>query len=386
MELFCRECARFGTLAHFRHFGLQLRGREELLITVSRARERPSSNGGSGRASSHTSSSASPSGNVRLALPPHIQRVVEPASSLRGRPPPLDDLDWGRALSEGEEGFDRAPASPCKRERLRAGEQEVIFLVGAYMHYRYPYVWVRAGHACLHGFGVPAGAGAAHDGLDVPLRMRSLSRWKKAPEDGRRLEVHLWDVIAELVALHPRGRAENPFEVNLAAVAALLPRERSMASAGLAIFLRQIYIGSDELSDMVEADYLALLQLHHTALPALLPQVAPLDVLRASDGDERSQPGDHPAMAAAIAQCAAACDASWPGCGRGGANSGGVSPTSSFAPGFMPASPLVRSRGVSPVSRSPIAVSPGAEAPWGGQGAGVQNSVPPPLTKLNSLH
>lgn len=389
MDLFCKELARFGTVSHFRHFTLQLRGREELLVTVSRARERepPSSGGGSGRASSYASSSASPSGSVRLGLPMHLQRVADPVSSLRGRPPPLDDLNWGRALSDSEEGFDRAPASPCSRERLRAGEQEVIFLVGAYMHYRCPYVWVRAGHAYLHGFGA-AGSATAEDGLDVPLRLRSLSHWHKAPEDGKRLDVHLWDVLAELVLLHLKGRAENPFEVNLGEVAALPSRECAMVSAGLATFLRQVYLGSDELADLIEADYLALLQLHYTALHALLPQDVPADMLRASEGDERGQLSEHPAMAAAVAECTAALDTSWPGRGRGGA-SGGTSPTTSSSTGFgcQSTSPLVRSRGLSPVLlRSPIAVSPrrGAEVPWAGQGADVQSSVPPPLTKLNN--
>ncbi|KAG8464505.1 hypothetical protein KFE25_009873 [Diacronema lutheri] len=301
VDLFCKECARFGALEHFRYLRMQLRGREELLVTISHADARRPGAAGSPR----MRGDVAPLDLTDADAAPSWSPTVAPAPGLRGRPPPLDDSEWGRPLEEGEDGADRAPASPCERERLALGEHEVVFLVGSYMHYRCPHVWVRAGHTRLARAG-EAEESSASARRDVPLRLQSLSRWSTAPEDGQRLEVHLWAVLAELVQRFAHPLVRNPFEVELDAVAALPTRERAEASASLALFLREVYLGSDELADCVEADYLALLQIHYMALPGLV----------ATPAAPSAPPGlQLDALAAAFAACAPSCGASWPGYG-----------------------------------------------------------------------
>ena len=127
---------------------VELRGREELLLTVhckSSARSPPSASSSCSsphslpRGNSGGSSTSNPQG-----LPPYLQPEQPNARLVTMRESPSGPLP---------------PASPCQRDPLRRtfddeGESSsAVFLVGGYAHYNCPYVWVRDGHALLGSFG-----------------------------------------------------------------------------------------------------------------------------------------------------------------------------------------------------------------------------------------
>ena len=138
MDVFARETFRLGCLQGFRHFSIELRGREELLLTVRRT---PSS---SGCSSTPSSPNVYGSSSARAGAGPVLVPMRESAGPL-------------------------PPASPCDREKggtSRWGETEAVFLIGGYAHYNCPYVWVRAGHSLIGSFG-------SDEQLDAPLQLQS---------------------------------------------------------------------------------------------------------------------------------------------------------------------------------------------------------------------
>jgi hypothetical protein len=155
MDSFAREAFRLGALRAFKHFEVELRGREELLVTV------------------------------------HLG-----AGSRDYWVPSFAPLDGGEAES-------LPPASPCEREDRRGQwdqSRHVVFLIGGYAHYAVPLVWVRAGHALLGGF--------HHlDSYDTPISLVSTEVWAERT-------VRVWEVVAELVTAVACPAPSNPFELN----------------------------------------------------------------------------------------------------------------------------------------------------------------------------
>jgi len=154
MDAFAREAFRLGALHGFKHFELELRGREELLVTV------------------HAGS-----GPRDYSAP-----GLEPVHRLEA-----DSLP---------------PASPCLREShsQRWGhEQDAVFLIGAYAHYAVPLVWVRAGHSLLGTF-------HGHDSFDAPVALFSTQAWNDRT-------VRVFEVVAELIASIACPPPKNPFEL-----------------------------------------------------------------------------------------------------------------------------------------------------------------------------
>lgn len=155
MDSFAREAFRLGALRGFKHFEVELRGREELLVTV------------------HLG------GGLRDSWVPPFAPLV------------------------GGETEALPPASPCERED-RSGQwnrsRDVVFLIGSYAHYAVPLVWVRAGHALLGGF--------HHVGSnDTPLALASTEVWAERT-------VCVWEVVAELVTAVACPAPSNPFELD----------------------------------------------------------------------------------------------------------------------------------------------------------------------------
>ena len=142
MDAFARETFKLGTLRGFRHFTCELRGREEMMVTI----EVPTS-----RAS-------------RLTLAPmSLQNALPPASPCQREPsPPVPWADGSGASS--------APASPSKPS---GATRSITFLVAGYAHYNCPLAWIRSGHSLFGAnFSSP-------NMMDAPVELAAADEWSQ---------------------------------------------------------------------------------------------------------------------------------------------------------------------------------------------------------------
>ena len=216
MDTFARESFKLGTLRGFKHFTAELRGREEMLLSI----KVPSSARG------------------RLLLEPMREQNALP------------------------------PASPCQRERKPAPWEEggaapaepsvpvtVTYLIAGYAHYNCPLAWVRTGHNL---FG--PGFGAAPD---APVDLQSTADWKVRT-------VHAFEFAAELIFATVQPPPVNPFALDLSVLEGLPLADQMLLSGSLASFLRDVSLCSADFAEHVEPDLLRLLQFHYSRLPRLL--------------------------------------------------------------------------------------------------------------------
>ena len=142
MDAFARETFKLGTLRGFRHFTCELRGREEMMVTI----EVPTS-----RAN-------------RLTLAPmSLQNALPPASPCQREPsPPVPWADGGGASS--------APASPSKPS---GATRSITFLVAGYAHYNCLLAWIRSGHSLFGAnFSSP-------NMMDAPVELAAADEWSQ---------------------------------------------------------------------------------------------------------------------------------------------------------------------------------------------------------------
>ena len=142
MDAFARETFKLGTLRGFRHFTCELRGREEMMVTI----EVPTS-----RAN-------------RLTLAPmSLQNALPPASPCQREPsPPVPWAEGGGASS--------APASPSKPS---GATRSITFLVAGYAHYNCPLAWIRSGHSLFGAnFSSP-------NMMDAPVELAAADEWSQ---------------------------------------------------------------------------------------------------------------------------------------------------------------------------------------------------------------
>eukprot|EP00899_Mesostigma_viride_P004104 jgi/Mesvir1/13695/Mv02128-RA.1 len=175
MEDFYRDCLRFGTLRHFRHFSLYLRGREELLVNL------------------HANPSA--------ARAPGFSMM----STVGGLP----------------------PASPATSDVGEDTGSDIVFLIGAYARYKWPYVWLRTCPRWLES--APGGKLEK----DTPLYLNTTKSWKA---NGYRV----WDILEELVVMNVFPSATNPFQVDFASLEATPGLEQALMAGALAHFLQEL--------------------------------------------------------------------------------------------------------------------------------------------------
>jgi len=208
MEVFYKDCLRFGCLGEFKHFGLYLRGREELMVTV--------------------------------RLKTELDVCPTPQAS--------------RSATFGELSQHVPPASPATREMDRVDPTETVFLIGAYARYNWPYVWLRSNLGKY---------GAQSADKDLPLDLNTTSKWES---HGYRV----WDIVAELIRMNVLPNPDNPFEVDLASFDQMEPMQRMLRSAAMALFLRDLLLQNSKpppYRQLVQEDMLALLRIHYNALP-----------------------------------------------------------------------------------------------------------------------
>ena len=159
------------------------------------------------------------------------------------------------------------PASPGGglSDAHLAAKGDVVYLVGAYARYNWPYVWLRAG-------GNNTGSDLHAQGArDVPLELRTTAAWG---DEG----VHVWHVVHELIQRSFAVPPVSPFAVDRQALMRLPALQRALAAGALAAFFKEAL-----LSPMLASDNNA----GTTAAPPSSPSLA-----RASSGNF---PGFHAA-------------------------------------------------------------------------------------------
>ena len=250
MDVFARETFKMGTLRGFRHFAVELRGREELMLTM------------------------------------EVQH-----SSLAGGRLGLTPMSGQNTLP---------PASPCQRERIRAPWEDgasdatasttVCYLLAGYAHYACPHAWVRSGHAL---FG-PSYQDSAQ--MDAPVSLQATQDWKART-------VHAFEFLAELVQATARAAHPNPFELDFGMIERLPSVDLLLLSGGLTSFLRDVQLSAAPYASLVEPDLLRLMRLHYSRLPKLVATISPADgdgqppVVRKRTSSLRADSQSSPAMA-----------------------------------------------------------------------------------------
>lgn len=270
MDAFSKECMRFGVLTHFKHFRLELRGREELLVRIPRVNPHVVGPGDD-----------DPVGGVADALEAlRVNHGLGSSTEVSAAGGEAAE-GWGYTLDPADDGYDRAPASPGQPAVTAELEDEAVYLIGSYMHYRRPYVWVRSGFSFLPAFNSPGGVREARAfDVDTPVRLRSTDSWSEhgsasAPH------VHVWDVVGDIVRVSRARPPRNPFEVDLDALRAAQPLERLHATAALLHFLRELHL-SDAHAELVERDYLHVLTAHYAALADVASPPSPSGLARSA--------------------------------------------------------------------------------------------------------
>eukprot|EP01006_Ploeotia_vitrea_P003825 TRINITY_DN113312_c0_g1_i1.p1 TRINITY_DN113312_c0_g1~~TRINITY_DN113312_c0_g1_i1.p1 ORF type:complete len:264 (+),score=14.14 TRINITY_DN113312_c0_g1_i1:23-793(+) len=173
LDAFSQECFKLGCLKGFKYFKCYLRGREELIVTI---RDRN-----------------------RQQFPEHFSPIK------------------ARLLTVVSKGH--PPASPCNREPEQVrnvSDSEYVFLVATYARYGRPIVWIRSqnpkmkfGRQEVENWACDAAFTATDMDEDLPLRLYTIEKWPQKPTD-----VHIWDIIAELINICVSPPPTNPFELD----------------------------------------------------------------------------------------------------------------------------------------------------------------------------
>uniref|UniRef100_UPI00358EF35A uncharacterized protein n=1 Tax=Myxine glutinosa TaxID=7769 RepID=UPI00358EF35A len=222
--------AVLGTLQGFLHFSLQLRGKEELLVTVV--------NRGTVGLSS----------TLAACLGTHEQTT----DSDCGSPRSSDTVPAYTRLDEPQ-NEELLPASPDDQEAAIPPPGSSLFLLAAYARYGRPYVWLRSSPPN----GVLPGAR-----YDRPLPLLSTQHWSDH-------DVSVWDVIADLVSIcsDPRSSPPVPFAMDQAWLLSLPYTARLFATGAAIHFLQSLFLkGGSKYCCALLGEILSLTRLHLDAL------------------------------------------------------------------------------------------------------------------------
>ncbi|KAL4220517.1 hypothetical protein ACF0H5_020916 [Mactra antiquata] len=154
------------------------------------------------------------------------------------------------------------PASPSEGETLPTDEKSTLFMIAGYGRYNCPYVWVRSNHDRLVKL-----TGESRE-KDCPLKLKSTLKWKDN-------EIHVWDLVAELVKLCTYPAPRNPFEIDFEYFSMLPLSEKVLATAAMVNIIQKILIHTPDhkqYSGLVFEELQLITKEHFKALEKLVQE------------------------------------------------------------------------------------------------------------------
>ncbi|XP_019644009.1 PREDICTED: uncharacterized protein LOC109485052 isoform X1 [Branchiostoma belcheri] len=235
LQAFLGEILRVGAIKGFQYFTLYLRGREELLCSIINELKPESGVPLSTHISTEKSSE----------LP--LNKSEKQGSSLM-----LSIGTQQRLSGLAHMNIGLPPASPSDKEITPVAPDQTLFLIAGYARYNCPYVWIRSHHHRLVNL-----THASSADKDNPLKLNATNNW------GRE-EIHLWDILAELVHLCTVPAPRNPFALDLVYFQQLPLADRVTSTGAMVWLLQQILksSGNKEYTGKVFEDLHDVTKLH----------------------------------------------------------------------------------------------------------------------------
>ncbi|VDI67347.1 Hypothetical predicted protein, partial [Mytilus galloprovincialis] len=157
-------------------------------------------------------------------------------------------------------GIGLPPASPSDKES-NVDSDTTLFLIAGYARYSCPYVWVRSNHQRLIRL-----TNDSTQEKDSPLRLKSTNKWNSH-------DIHIWDIIAELVKLCTYPSPMNPFEVDFDYFTTLSLQDRVIATGAMVHCLQNIVLHTQDekvYASKVFEELQIITKLHFQALQQLV--------------------------------------------------------------------------------------------------------------------
>lgn len=252
LQCFLQEMLKMGTVKGFKHFATYLRGKEEMVISVvNEPQTQHRVYNTDSRRESVMDDGTDPSRSFNSQQLPYDKRSL--LISLRSQM---------NLNINAPKGIGLPPASPSDKEN-NVDSDTTLFLIAGYARYSCPYVWVRSNHQRLIRL-----TNDSTQEKDSPLRLKTTNRWNSQ-------DIHIWDIMSELVKLCTYPSPMNPFEVDFDYFPSLPIQDQVIATAAMVYCLQQIVLYTQDekiYSCKVFEELQIMTKLHFQALQCLLKE------------------------------------------------------------------------------------------------------------------
>ncbi|CAG2195160.1 unnamed protein product [Mytilus edulis] len=251
LQCFLQELLRMGTVKGFKHLATYLRGKEEMVISIVNEPQ-----------TQHRVYNTDSRRNSVME-----EQVADPSKSFTSQQLPYDKRSLLISLRSqmnlnlnAPKGIGLPPASPSDKES-NVDSDTTLFLIAGYARYSCPYVWVRSNHQRLIRL-----TNDSTQEKDSPLRLKSTNKWNSH-------DIHIWDIIAELVKLCTYPSPLNPFEVDFDYFTTLSLQDRVIATGAMVHCLQNIVLHTQDekvYASKVFEELQIITKLHFQALQQLV--------------------------------------------------------------------------------------------------------------------